>query len=200
MPLAIARDEETSRQIAAGWLLAYLTRMGPLYPRMLSERFGFAHEVEALLAANASGGPPRLPTEAERLAREVIVMGTYDEAPGAFASGSRREPTRSTWCCRLGVPEEQLHEMLEAAAPAATASAGEHRASFDLSARTNSPGLAARRIQSRGGIARGAGRCVLSDAPCAGEQGQLGPGAGDKPPANPAKVAPPGFEPGTSRL
>ena len=65
MPLAIAEDEETSRQIAAGWLLAYLTRMGPLYPRMLSERFGFAHEVEALLAANAGGGPPRLPTAAE---------------------------------------------------------------------------------------------------------------------------------------
>ena len=81
VPLAIAQDEETSRQIAAGWLLAYLTRMGPLYPRMLSERFGFAHEVEALLAANANGGPPRLPTEAERLARDVIVMGTYDEAP-----------------------------------------------------------------------------------------------------------------------
>ena len=32
VPLAIAQDEETARQIAAGWLLAYLTRMGPLYP------------------------------------------------------------------------------------------------------------------------------------------------------------------------
>lgn len=83
VPLAIAEDEETSRQIAAGWLLAYLTRMGPLYPRMLSERFGFAHEVEALPAANANGGPPRLPAAAERLARDVIVMGTYDEAPAA---------------------------------------------------------------------------------------------------------------------
>lgn len=36
VPLAIGPDEETASQIAAGWLLAYLTRMGPLYPRMLA--------------------------------------------------------------------------------------------------------------------------------------------------------------------
>src|SRR5829696_525671 len=84
VPLAIAQDEEAARQIAAGWLLAYLTRMGPLYPRMLRDHFGFAPEVDALLEANGSGGPPRLPATAERLARDVTVMGTYDEAPNAI--------------------------------------------------------------------------------------------------------------------
>ena len=61
VPLAIAENEETARMIAAGWLLAYLTRMGPLYPRMLRDQFGFAREVDALLEANADGGLPTLP-------------------------------------------------------------------------------------------------------------------------------------------
>ena len=64
VPLAIGEDEAAARQIAAGWLLAYLTRMGPLYPRMLRDHFGFADEVDAFLggqrgrraAATALGG------------------------------------------------------------------------------------------------------------------------------------------------
>jgi alkanesulfonate monooxygenase SsuD/methylene tetrahydromethanopterin reductase-like flavin-dependent oxidoreductase (luciferase family) len=116
VPLAIAEDEETSRQIAAGWLLAYLTRMGPLYPRMLGERFGFRHEVEALLAANANGGPPRLPSAAERLAREVTVMGTYDEAPGVVRRWLESGADTIDLVLPLAVPEQHLREMLEAAA------------------------------------------------------------------------------------
>lgn len=117
VPLAIAEDEQTSRQIAAGWLLAYLTRMGPLYPRMLSERFGFAQEVEALLAANADGGPPRLPAAAERLARDVTVMGTYDEAPDLVRLWLEAGADTVDLVLPLAVPEQQLLEMLEAAAP-----------------------------------------------------------------------------------
>jgi alkanesulfonate monooxygenase SsuD/methylene tetrahydromethanopterin reductase-like flavin-dependent oxidoreductase (luciferase family) len=123
VPLAIAEDEATSRQIAAGWLLAYLTRMGPLYPRMLSERFGFAREVEALLAANANGGPPRLPAAAERLARDVTVMGTYDEAPEAVRLWLEAGADTAELVLPFAVPEQQLREMLEAAAPAATSAA-----------------------------------------------------------------------------
>jgi alkanesulfonate monooxygenase SsuD/methylene tetrahydromethanopterin reductase-like flavin-dependent oxidoreductase (luciferase family) len=144
VPLAIAEDEETSRQIAAGWLLAYLTRMGPLYPRMLSERFGFADEVEALLAANANGGPPRLPTAAERLAREVIVMGTYEEAPGVVRLWLEAGADTLDLVLPLGVSEEQLREMLEAAAPGATSSAGE-RTMASLAA-VGTPAQAARPI------------------------------------------------------
>jgi alkanesulfonate monooxygenase SsuD/methylene tetrahydromethanopterin reductase-like flavin-dependent oxidoreductase (luciferase family) len=119
VPLAIAEDVQTSRQIAAGWLLAYLTRMGPLYPRMLSERFGFAREVEALLEANVGGGPPRLPAAAERLARDVMVMGTYDEAPGVIRHWLEAGADAIDLVLPLAVPEQQLREMLEAAAPAA---------------------------------------------------------------------------------
>jgi alkanesulfonate monooxygenase SsuD/methylene tetrahydromethanopterin reductase-like flavin-dependent oxidoreductase (luciferase family) len=120
VPLAIAEDEETARQIAAGWLLAYLTRMGPLYPRMLSERFGFAREVEALLAANAGGGPPTLPAAAERLARDVLVMATYDEAREAVRDWLDAGADTIDLVLPLAVPEQQLREMLEAAAPAPT--------------------------------------------------------------------------------
>jgi alkanesulfonate monooxygenase SsuD/methylene tetrahydromethanopterin reductase-like flavin-dependent oxidoreductase (luciferase family) len=123
VPLAIAEDEETSRQIAAAWLLAYLTRMGPLYPRMLSERFGFAHDVEALLAANANGGSPRLPAAAERLAREVIVMGTYAEAQHVMRLWLEAGADTIDLVLPLAVPEQQLREMLEAVAPPAASSA-----------------------------------------------------------------------------
>jgi alkanesulfonate monooxygenase SsuD/methylene tetrahydromethanopterin reductase-like flavin-dependent oxidoreductase (luciferase family) len=119
VPLAIAEDEETARQIAAGWLLAYLTRMGPLYPRMLRDHFGYAHAVDALLDANTSGGMPRLPAAAEPLARDVTVMGTYQEAPDAVRLWLESGADAVDLVLPLGLPEGQLHEMLEAAAPAA---------------------------------------------------------------------------------
>jgi alkanesulfonate monooxygenase SsuD/methylene tetrahydromethanopterin reductase-like flavin-dependent oxidoreductase (luciferase family) len=117
VPLAIAQDAETARQIAAGWLLAYLTRMGPLYPRMLRDHFGFGREVDTLLEANRGGGPPRLPAAAERLARDVTVMGTFDEAPEAIRLWLDGGADTVDLVLPLGVPEEQLSEMLEAAAP-----------------------------------------------------------------------------------
>jgi hypothetical protein len=91
--------------------------MGPLYPRVLRDQFGF---VDALLECNRGDGPPTLPAAAERLADEVTVMATYDEAPNAVrrwleAGGDAIDPVLP-----LGLPEEQLREMLEAAAPAAS--------------------------------------------------------------------------------
>jgi len=124
VPLAIAGDEETARRIAAGWLLAYLTRMGPLYPRMLRNQFGFAREVDALLDANHSGQPPLLPAAAERLARDVTVMGTYEEAPDIIRLWLEAGADTIDLVLPLGLPEEQLQEMLEAAAPAATSPRG----------------------------------------------------------------------------
>jgi alkanesulfonate monooxygenase SsuD/methylene tetrahydromethanopterin reductase-like flavin-dependent oxidoreductase (luciferase family) len=118
VPLAIGQDEETARRIAAGWLLAYLTRMGPLYPRMLRDHFGYAREIDALLETNGSGGPPRLPAAAERLARDVTVMGTYEEAPAAVRAWLESGADTVDLVLPIGVPEEQLREMLEAAAPA----------------------------------------------------------------------------------
>ena len=115
VPLAIAENEETARMIAAGWLLAYLTRMGPLYPRMLRDQFGFAREVDALLEANADGGLPTLPAESERLADEVTVMAGYDEAPATVRRWLDADADSVDLVLPLGLPEELLREMLEAA-------------------------------------------------------------------------------------
>ncbi len=118
VPLAIGEDEETARRIAAGWLIAYLTRMGPLYPRMLREQFGFADQVDALLAANDGGGMPQLPAAAEELAREVTVMSTYGDAPEAVRAWLGAGADAIDLVLPLGLPEEQLREMLAAASPA----------------------------------------------------------------------------------
>ena len=117
VPLALGADEEASRQVAAGWLLAYLLRMGPLYPRMLRDAFGYEREAEALLAANADGGAPRLPAEAEPLARDVTIMGTYDEAAAAVGAWLEAGADAVDLVLPFGLPEQRLREMLEAAAP-----------------------------------------------------------------------------------
>jgi hypothetical protein len=94
--------------------------MGPLYARMLRDHFGFADEVDALLGANEDGGPPQLPSAAEVLAREVTVMGAYDEAPDGVRAWLEAGADAIDLVLPLGLPEEQLHEMLRAAAPAAS--------------------------------------------------------------------------------
>jgi alkanesulfonate monooxygenase SsuD/methylene tetrahydromethanopterin reductase-like flavin-dependent oxidoreductase (luciferase family) len=123
VPLAIAENEEAARRIAAGWLLAYLTRMGPLYPRILGDHFGFGREIGALLAANGGDGLPQLPAEAERLAREVTLMATYDDAPRTIQDWRDAGADTVDLVLPLGLPEAQLSEMLEAAAPAGSTAA-----------------------------------------------------------------------------
>jgi len=120
VPAALAEDEEGAHRIAAGWLLAYLTRMGPLYPKMLRESFGFAAEVDALLAANDGMGLPTLPAASERLAREVTFMGTYDEVPSLIGDWLDGGADELDLVLPFGLPEELLREMLEAASPLRT--------------------------------------------------------------------------------
>jgi alkanesulfonate monooxygenase SsuD/methylene tetrahydromethanopterin reductase-like flavin-dependent oxidoreductase (luciferase family) len=55
--------------------------MGPFYRKLLTERLGYGKEVDALLTANRDKKTPILPGAAERLARDVTLMGTFDEAP-----------------------------------------------------------------------------------------------------------------------
>ncbi len=47
-------------------------------------------------------------------------MGTYDEAPDAVRAWLRAGADAIDLVLPLGLPVEQLHEMLEAAAPAAS--------------------------------------------------------------------------------
>lgn len=79
VPVALAEDAAAARALAAAWLVLYLTKMGPLYPTLLRERFGYGKEMDVLLEVNAGDRPPVLPAKAERLARDLTLMGTFDE-------------------------------------------------------------------------------------------------------------------------
>jgi hypothetical protein len=54
-------------------------------------------------------------------------MGTYEEAPDTIRLWLEAGADAIDLVLPLGVPEEQLHEMLEAAAPAARSSGSEQR-------------------------------------------------------------------------
>jgi alkanesulfonate monooxygenase SsuD/methylene tetrahydromethanopterin reductase-like flavin-dependent oxidoreductase (luciferase family) len=121
VPVALGADEDRARQLAAWWLSTYATSMGPLYPRMLSERFGMRAGVDAVIGATHRGErPPELPAAAEELAREVTLMGTYDEAGEAieawFAAGADSVHLVLPPIC----PEEELAEIVGVAAGVAS--------------------------------------------------------------------------------
>jgi alkanesulfonate monooxygenase SsuD/methylene tetrahydromethanopterin reductase-like flavin-dependent oxidoreductase (luciferase family) len=81
VPVALASDRASAEKIAARWLVTYATRMGPVYPRVL-RACGYGRELDALLEANADSPDAVLPSEATRLAGDVLIFGTYDDAPG----------------------------------------------------------------------------------------------------------------------
>jgi alkanesulfonate monooxygenase SsuD/methylene tetrahydromethanopterin reductase-like flavin-dependent oxidoreductase (luciferase family) len=115
VPVALGPDEATARRLAAWWLTAYTTRMGPLYPRMLAERFGMAAGVEAVLDA-AQDREPALPAAAEGLARDVTLLGTYDEAADGVAAWFAAGADVVDLVLPPGRPEAELLELVTVAA------------------------------------------------------------------------------------
>ena len=113
VPVALAKDEDSARALAAFWLKAYLTRMGPLYPRMLAGRFGMSAGVDAIVAADDAAG---LPAAAEELANEVTLMGTYADTGDAIAEWIDAGADDVTLVLPPGVPEADLYQVVFAAA------------------------------------------------------------------------------------
>lgn len=113
VPLAVAEDAATARRLAADWLTTYLTRMGPLYPRML-RRLGWDAAVDAMLAEAGDD----LPDAAEPLADALMVYGTFDHAPDAIRSWLETGADGLTLVTPAGPAVEQLEEMVSACAPA----------------------------------------------------------------------------------
>ena len=68
-------------------------------------------------ARTRTAGPRGCRRRAERLAREVTLMATYDEAPDAIRQWLEGGADSIDLVLPLGLPEERLREMLEAAAP-----------------------------------------------------------------------------------
>jgi alkanesulfonate monooxygenase SsuD/methylene tetrahydromethanopterin reductase-like flavin-dependent oxidoreductase (luciferase family) len=115
VPVALGPDEASARRLSAWWLSTYATRMGPLYPRMLAERFGMAAGVEAVVAA-ADKDRPELPAAAEELAREVTLLGTYDQAGETIASWFDAGADSVHLVLPPGFPEDELAEIVDVAA------------------------------------------------------------------------------------
>lgn len=117
VPLATGPDQQTARAVAARWLVTYCTRMGPVYPRMLRERFGYAAEVDALLAANGDdGGSPTLPPAASRLAEEVTVLATHDDLPAAIDLWTDVGADEVGLTLPFGLPADTIEAAITAAA------------------------------------------------------------------------------------
>jgi alkanesulfonate monooxygenase SsuD/methylene tetrahydromethanopterin reductase-like flavin-dependent oxidoreductase (luciferase family) len=116
IPVALGPDEATARRLAAWWLSTYCTRMGPLYPSMLGERFGMRGAVDAVVEAAAGGAPPELPAAAEELARDVTLFGSYDHAGDTISSWLAAGADNVNLVLPPGHPEEELMEFLDVAA------------------------------------------------------------------------------------
>ncbi|HEY1358289.1 MAG TPA: LLM class flavin-dependent oxidoreductase [Thermoleophilaceae bacterium] len=116
VPVALAGDEEGARRLAAWWLSTYATRMGPLYPRMLGERFGMAAGLEAVVEAADGNREPELPAVAETLASEVTLFATYDRTRDAIAAWLSAGADSVHLVLPPGRPEEELTEIVEVAA------------------------------------------------------------------------------------
>jgi alkanesulfonate monooxygenase SsuD/methylene tetrahydromethanopterin reductase-like flavin-dependent oxidoreductase (luciferase family) len=119
VPVALGPDEASARRLAAWWLSTYVTRMGPLYPRMLRERFGMAAGVDALI--EAADRRPELPAVAEELAREVTLLGTYDRAADAIEAWFAAGADSVQLVLPPGRPEEELAEIVDVAASVVSA-------------------------------------------------------------------------------
>jgi alkanesulfonate monooxygenase SsuD/methylene tetrahydromethanopterin reductase-like flavin-dependent oxidoreductase (luciferase family) len=127
VPVALGPDQESARRLAAWWLSAYTTRMGPLYPRMLGERFEMAAGVNAVIEAANGNARPDLPAVAEDLAREVTLMGTYDQAKESIAAWFAAGADSLQLVLPPDRPEDELAEIVKIAAGAASADAPAHR-------------------------------------------------------------------------
>jgi hypothetical protein len=89
--------------------------MGPVYPRVLRE-FGYAAELETLLAANRDPRHPVLPPGAERLAHDVLLFATDDEAQTALRRWSAASDDLSV-VLPFGVEPDRLRATMQALAP-----------------------------------------------------------------------------------
>jgi hypothetical protein len=112
VPLALAADIDSAGRIAARWLLAYTTTMGPTYPEML-RRHGYQRELAAFLDANPDPRNPRLPPAAERLAEDVLLYGTFDEAPQLFRAWLEHADALSL-VAPFGLPGDEILDTIEA--------------------------------------------------------------------------------------
>jgi alkanesulfonate monooxygenase SsuD/methylene tetrahydromethanopterin reductase-like flavin-dependent oxidoreductase (luciferase family) len=116
VPVALGPDEDSAARTAARWLTTYCTQMGPVYPRVLRE-WGYAAEIDALIAANTDPRAPVLPAGAVRLAREVLLFGTFGQASAAMSEW-RTHADRLALTLPFALAHDDLADVVEALAEA----------------------------------------------------------------------------------
>jgi alkanesulfonate monooxygenase SsuD/methylene tetrahydromethanopterin reductase-like flavin-dependent oxidoreductase (luciferase family) len=126
VPVALGPNESSARGIAAWWLSTYATRMGPLYPRLLGERFGMGAGLRAVIGVARENGR-ELPAAAEELAQEVTLLGTYDQAQPAVAAWFAAGADRVQLVLPPGRPEDELAEIVAVAARVVSATSSDVR-------------------------------------------------------------------------
>jgi alkanesulfonate monooxygenase SsuD/methylene tetrahydromethanopterin reductase-like flavin-dependent oxidoreductase (luciferase family) len=90
---------------------------------MLADRFGMADGVNAVIEVAKDDPQPELPAAAEALAREVTLMGTYDQARESIAAWFDAGADSVQLVLPPGRPEDELAEILDVAASVASAGA-----------------------------------------------------------------------------
>ncbi|MGY1743890.1 LLM class flavin-dependent oxidoreductase [Blastococcus sp. SYSU D00695] len=116
LPVAVAADPATAEQVAAWWVVTYLTGMGPLYAGTL-RRLGLGAAVDAVVAANPTPRSPVLPPEARVLVDEVLVAGDAATARAAVQGWADAGADVPGIVLPPGRPVEELEYVLEALRP-----------------------------------------------------------------------------------
>ena len=90
--------------------------MGPLYPRMLGQRFGMSAAVKAIVDGADGNARPELPAAAEDMAQDVTLFGTYDQAGDTIAAWLAAGADTLNLVLPPGHPEEEFTQFLDVAA------------------------------------------------------------------------------------
>jgi len=116
VPTVVDDDPAKAREGAAWFVSFYVTAMGTFYRDSLV-RWGFAKEIEAVVAANAPKFAGAVPPDADELLEQLIVFGTPAEARRRLQRWYDAGGAMPALLLRAGLTPEETRRSLEAFAP-----------------------------------------------------------------------------------
>jgi len=116
LPTVVHDDPLKAREGAAWFVSFYVTAMGTFYRDSLV-RWGFAKEIEAVVAANTPKFAGLVPPDAEELLEQLIVFGTPAEARRRLQRWYDAGGAMPALLLRAGLTPEETRRSLEAFAP-----------------------------------------------------------------------------------
>jgi alkanesulfonate monooxygenase SsuD/methylene tetrahydromethanopterin reductase-like flavin-dependent oxidoreductase (luciferase family) len=116
LPTVVHDDPLKAREGAAWFVSFYVTAMGTFYRDSLV-RWGFAKEIEAVVAANTPKFAGLVPPDAEELLEQLIVFGTPAEARRRLQRWYDAGGAMPALLLRAGLTPEETRRSLKAFAP-----------------------------------------------------------------------------------